>query len=84
MPNNARAHPKPPTWIRQRPLEPRPSTVHPPQLHAEPNARDQRVQGGPLGRPIRLLEFPNVSVSRGTDEPFERIGAPRIDAVGWA
>jgi len=28
---------------------------------------------------IALLEFCNVSVGRGTDEPFERLGAPWID-----
>lgn len=28
---------------------------------------------------VALLEFTNVSVGRGTDEPFERIGAPWID-----
>jgi uncharacterized protein YbbC (DUF1343 family) len=28
---------------------------------------------------VALLEFTNVSVGRGTDEPFERFGAPWID-----
>ena len=32
---------------------------------------------------VALLEFTNVSVGRGTDEPFERVGAPWIDAQLW-
>ena len=30
---------------------------------------------------VGLIEFTNVSVGRGTDAPFERIGAPFIDGV---
>jgi uncharacterized protein YbbC (DUF1343 family) len=33
---------------------------------------------------IGLLEFTNVSVGRGTDTPFEHIGAPWIDGVELA
>jgi len=29
---------------------------------------------------IGLIEFSNISVGRGTDTPFERIGAPWLDA----
>lgn len=33
---------------------------------------------------VALLEFANVSVGRGTDEPFERVGAPWIDGPAFA
>ena len=33
---------------------------------------------------LGLLEGANVSVGRGTDEPFERLGAPWIDGVALA
>jgi uncharacterized protein YbbC (DUF1343 family) len=33
---------------------------------------------------VGLLETTNVSVGRGTDKPFEMIGAPWIDGVRWA
>src|SRR5262245_8014871 len=33
---------------------------------------------------VGLLETTNLSVGRGTDTPFERVGAPWIDPVTWA
>lgn len=33
---------------------------------------------------VALLEFANVSVGRGSDEPFERLGAPWIDGAAFA
>lgn len=33
---------------------------------------------------VGLLETTNLSVGRGTDKPFEMIGAPWIDGVRWA
>jgi uncharacterized protein YbbC (DUF1343 family) len=32
---------------------------------------------------IGAIEFSNISVGRGTDTPFEQIGAPWIDGVRW-
>jgi uncharacterized protein YbbC (DUF1343 family) len=33
---------------------------------------------------IGMIEATNISVGRGTDTPFERVGAPWIDAVSFA
>lgn len=48
-----------------------------PWINPSPNLRNptQAV----LYPAIGLLEFTNLSVGRGTDEPFERLGAPWID-----
>ena len=32
---------------------------------------------------IGAIEYSNVSVGRGTDQPFEQIGAPWIDGRSW-
>lgn len=47
-----------------------------------PNLR--RLSQALLYPGVGLLEFTNVSVGRGTDTPFERIGAPWIDGAAWA
>jgi uncharacterized protein YbbC (DUF1343 family) len=44
--------------------------------HAEPAAGDA-VPG------VASFEGTNLSVGRGTDTPFEQIGAPWIDGVRW-
>jgi len=33
---------------------------------------------------VGLLEATNVATGRGTDTPFERVGAPWIDPIAWA
>lgn len=33
---------------------------------------------------VGLVETTNLSVGRGTDEPFEKVGAPFIDGTRWA
>lgn len=53
-----------------------------PWLSPSPNLRNP-VQAE-LYPAIGLLEGSNLSVGRGTDEPFERIGAPWLDGVGLA
>ena len=32
---------------------------------------------------IGAIEYSNISVGRGTDQPFEQFGAPWIDGRGW-
>jgi len=48
-----------------------------PWVDPSPNMRS--VTAASLYPGIGLLEFSNLSVGRGTDEPFERLGAPWID-----
>ncbi|MCF6311586.1 MAG: DUF1343 domain-containing protein [Verrucomicrobiales bacterium] len=49
-----------------------------PWINPSPNIRN--LQQAILYPGVGLIEFTNVSVGRGTHSPFERIGAPYIDA----
>jgi uncharacterized protein YbbC (DUF1343 family) len=49
-----------------------------PWVNPSPNLR--RVDEAVLYPAVGLLESTNLSVGRGTDAPFERVGAPWIDA----
>ncbi len=53
-----------------------------PWINPSPNLR--RVDEALLYPALGLLEATNVSVGRGTDAPFERVGAPWIDADALA
>jgi uncharacterized protein YbbC (DUF1343 family) len=53
-----------------------------PWVSPSPNLRS--VQEALLYPAVGLLEATNVSVGRGTDAPFERLGAPWIDADALA
>lgn len=53
-----------------------------PWINPSPNMRS--VTAALLYPGIGLLETTNVSVGRGTDTPFEVLGAPWIEPVGWA
>lgn len=50
-----------------------------PWVNPSPNIR--HLQQAILYPGIGLIEFTKVSVGRGTDSPFERVGAPYIDAA---
>lgn len=50
-------------------------------VNPSPNMRT--LQAALLYPGVGLLETTNLSVGRGTDRPFELIGAPWIDAVRW-
>ena len=49
-----------------------------PWINTSPNIRN--LTQATLYPAIGLLEFTNISVGRGTDRPFETLGAPWIDA----
>lgn len=49
-----------------------------------PSPNMRRLSQALLYPGVGLLEFTNVSVGRGTDTPFERVGAPWIDGRAWA
>ncbi len=51
-------------------------------VNPSPNMRT--LQAALLYPGVGLLEMTNLSVGRGTDRPFELVGAPWIDAVRWA
>ncbi|MFT3878196.1 MAG: DUF1343 domain-containing protein [Gemmatales bacterium] len=51
-------------------------------INPSPNMRT--LQAALLYPGVGLLETTNLSVGRGTDRPFELIGATWIDAVRWA
>ena len=51
-------------------------------INPSPNMRNATQAG--LYPAVGLLEFSNVSVGRGTDQPFEFLGAPWIDAARLA
>jgi len=51
-------------------------------VNPSPNMRT--LQAALLYPGVGLLETTNVSVGRGTDRPFELVGAPWIDASRWA
>jgi len=51
-------------------------------VNPSPNLRS--VDEALLYPAVGLLESTNVSVGRGTDAPFERVGAPWIDAIALA
>jgi uncharacterized protein YbbC (DUF1343 family) len=53
-----------------------------PWINPSPNMRS--VTAALLYPGIGLLETTNLSVGRGTDTPFEVLGAPWIEPVGWA
>jgi uncharacterized protein YbbC (DUF1343 family)/CubicO group peptidase (beta-lactamase class C family) len=53
-----------------------------PWINPSPNMRS--VTQATLYPGIGAIEFSNVSVGRGTDTPFEQIGAPWIDGVALA
>jgi len=48
-----------------------------------PSPNLHRVRAVELYPAIALVEGTNVSVGRGTDTPFELLGAPFVDAVTW-
>lgn len=49
-----------------------------------PSPSMRTLQAALLYPGVGLLETTNLSVGRGTDRPFELIGAPWIDSVRWA
>lgn len=51
-------------------------------VNPSPNMRT--MQTALLYSGVGLLETTNLSVGRGTDRPFELVGAPWIEAVRWA
>ncbi|HQR08017.1 MAG TPA: DUF1343 domain-containing protein [Gemmatales bacterium] len=51
-------------------------------INPSPNMRT--LQAALLYPGVGLLETTNLNVGRGTDRPFELIGAPWVDAVRWA
>lgn len=51
-------------------------------INPSPNMRT--LQAALLYPGVGLLETTNISVGRGTDRPFELIGAPWIDSASWA
>jgi uncharacterized protein YbbC (DUF1343 family)/CubicO group peptidase (beta-lactamase class C family) len=51
-------------------------------VNPSPNMRT--IQAALLYPGVGLLETTNLSVGRGTDRPFEIVGAPWIDATRWA
>ena len=51
-------------------------------INPSPNLRSQRA--AELYTGLGLIETSNISVGRGTDTPFELLGAPWIDAVTFA
>ena len=53
-----------------------------PWVNPSPNMRN--LHQAALYPGIGALEFSNISVGRGTDSPFEQIGAPWIDGVALA
>lgn len=53
-----------------------------PWVHPSPNIRN--LVAATLYPGIGAIEGTNISVGRGTDTPFEQIGAPWIDAVALA
>jgi uncharacterized protein YbbC (DUF1343 family) len=53
-----------------------------PWINPSPNMRNM-IQAS-LYPGIGSIEFTNISVGRGTDTPFEQIGAPWIDGVALA
>jgi uncharacterized protein YbbC (DUF1343 family) len=53
-----------------------------PWTNPSPNLRN--VTAATLYPGVELLQFTNVSVGRGTDHPFEQIGAPYIDGAALA
>lgn len=61
------------TWFDQTQL---------PWINPSPNMRS--LNAATLYPGIGLLEFTNVSVGRGTDTPFEVVGAPWIDEMALA
>ncbi|GIW94871.1 MAG: hypothetical protein KatS3mg110_2912 [Pirellulaceae bacterium] len=53
-----------------------------PWINPSPNMRS--LNAATLYPGIGLLETTNLSVGRGTDTPFEIVGAPWIEPVSWA
>lgn len=53
-------------------------------LWVNPSPNMRSLQAALLYPGVGLLETTNLSVGRGTDRPFEIIGAPWIDAVHWS
>jgi uncharacterized protein YbbC (DUF1343 family)/CubicO group peptidase (beta-lactamase class C family) len=51
-------------------------------IHPSPNLRD--LEEATLYPALGLIETTNISVGRGTDTPFEILGAPWIDAASLA
>ena len=65
-------------WRRERVVRRNePGVGEPVAEHAEPG-------GGHVVPGIGMLEYGNLSVGRGTDTPFEQIGAPWIDGRALA
>ena len=50
-------------------------------VNPSPNMRN--LNQATLYPGIGAIEYANLSVGRGTDQPFEQIGAPWIDGRGW-
>jgi uncharacterized protein YbbC (DUF1343 family)/CubicO group peptidase (beta-lactamase class C family) len=53
-------------------------------LWVNPSPNMRTLQAALLYPGVGLLETTNLSVGRGTDRPFELVGAPWIDAARWA
>ncbi len=53
-------------------------------LWTDPSPNLRTLAAATLYPGVGLLEFTNLSVGRGTDTPFEQIGAPWIDPVALA
>ena len=53
-----------------------------PWVNPSPNIRN--LNQATIYPGLGMLETTNISVGRGTDSPFERLGAPWIDGVGLA
>jgi uncharacterized protein YbbC (DUF1343 family)/CubicO group peptidase (beta-lactamase class C family) len=51
-------------------------------VNPSPNVRN--LTAAALYPGVGAIEYSNVSVGRGTDQPFERVGAPWIDGAGLA
>jgi uncharacterized protein YbbC (DUF1343 family) len=54
------------------------------QLWINPSPNLRNLEQAALYPGVALLEWTNVSVGRGTDMPFQLIGAPWVDAVELA
>ena len=53
-------------------------------LWVNPSPNMRNLEGALLYPAVGALEYTNISVGRGTDEPFEWLGAPWIDGLALA
>ena len=54
------------------------------QYWVNPSPNMRSLMSAMLYPGIAIMEFTNVSVGRGTDQPFQRVGAPYIDGANLA